>query len=33
MELKRKYPALDLVVLIGSVRNTARLDGTRQVPA
>lgn len=26
MELKRKYPALDLVVLIGSVRNTARLD-------
>lgn len=26
MELKRKYPDLDLVVLIGSVRNTARLD-------
>ncbi len=26
MELQRKYPALDLVVLIGSVRNTARLD-------
>ncbi len=25
-ELKRKYPNLDLVVLIGSVRNTARLD-------
>ena len=26
MELKKKYPELDLVVLIGSVRNTARLD-------
>ncbi len=26
LELKRKYPYLDLVVLIGSVRNTARLD-------
>ena len=26
MELKRKYPYLNLVVLIGSVRNTARLD-------
>ncbi len=26
MELKRKYPYLDLEVLIGSVRNTARLD-------
>ena len=26
MELSRKYPWLDLVVLIGSVRNTARLD-------
>lgn len=26
MELTRKYPYLDLVVLIGSVRNTARLD-------
>jgi len=26
MELQRKYPYLDLVVLIGSVRNTARLD-------
>ena len=25
-ELKRKYPRLDLVVLIGSVRNTNRLD-------
>ena len=25
-ELKRKYPELDLVTLIGSVRNTARLD-------
>lgn len=26
MELQKKYPNLDLVVLIGSVRNTARLD-------
>lgn len=26
MELKRNYPDLDLVTLIGSVRNTARLD-------
>jgi len=26
MELQRKYPYLNLVVLIGSVRNTARLD-------
>ena len=26
MELQRKYPDLDLEVLIGSVRNTARLD-------
>lgn len=26
MELQRNYPALNLVVLIGSVRNTARLD-------
>ena len=26
MELKRKYPDLDLITLIGSVRNTARLD-------
>lgn len=26
MELQRKYPHLDLQVLIGSVRNTARLD-------
>ncbi len=26
MELKKKYPELNLVVLIGSVRNTARLD-------
>ena len=26
MELERKYPELNLVVLIGSVRNTARLD-------
>ena len=26
MELKRKYPELNLEVLIGSVRNTARLD-------
>ncbi len=26
MELKRKYPELDLVTLIGSVRNMARLD-------
>ncbi|MBQ6847841.1 MAG: polysaccharide biosynthesis protein [Clostridia bacterium] len=26
MELRRKYPYLDLEVLIGSVRNTARLD-------
>lgn len=26
MELQRQYPYLDLVVLIGSVRNTARLD-------
>lgn len=26
MELTRKYPYLDLAVLIGSVRNTARLD-------
>lgn len=26
MELKRKYPNLDLVVLIGSVRNTARVE-------
>ena len=26
MELKRKYPDLNMVVLIGSVRNTARLD-------
>ncbi len=26
MELQRKYPYLDLEVLIGSVRNTARLD-------
>ncbi len=26
MELQRKYPHLDLVVLIGSVRNAARLD-------
>lgn len=26
MELKRSFPNLDLVVLIGSVRNTARLD-------
>ena len=26
MELKRKYPYLDLVVLIGSVRNTGRLE-------
>lgn len=26
LELKRKYPDLDLVVLIGSVRNTSRLD-------
>ncbi len=26
MELKKKYPYLDLKVLIGSVRNTARLD-------
>lgn len=26
MELRRKYPDLDLVVLIGSVRNTSRLD-------
>ncbi len=26
MELKKQYPELDLVVLIGSVRNTARLD-------
>ena len=26
MELNRAYPELDLVVLIGSVRNTARLD-------
>ena len=26
MELQRKYPELDLVVLVGSVRNTARVD-------
>ena len=26
LELKRKYPELDLVVLIGSVRNTKRVD-------
>ena len=26
MELRRRYPDLDLVVLIGSVRNTARVD-------
>lgn len=26
MELKRKYPYLDLVVLIGSVRNTSRIE-------